>query len=203
MNKKSVLIGSYTFEEYLEVVKNFHGYPAPGLILGGFMVEMAKRHIPDNTLYEAVSETSSCLPDAIQILTPCTAGNGWLKVIDLGRYALALFDKYTGEGIRVYVDQAELGPYEEIRAWFLKLKKKKDQEPDLLRSQFKEAGEKIIGMQPVRVRQELLGKVSKGKIGTCPECGEAYPLTHGTVCLGCRGQNPYFFLPDGRHESSG
>jgi len=38
------------------------------------------------------------------MLTPCTIGNGWLKIFDFGRYALALYEKYGGQGIRVFLD---------------------------------------------------------------------------------------------------
>ena len=31
-------IRNYTFEEFVERVKEFHGYSAPGVIIGGFMV---------------------------------------------------------------------------------------------------------------------------------------------------------------------
>ena len=96
------------------------------------MVELARRQLPAGTLFDAVAETAKCLPDAVQILTPCTLGNGWMRVLNLGRYALSLYDKYTGEGVRVWVDLDRLAPYEEIRGWFLKLKKKADQDTERL-----------------------------------------------------------------------
>ncbi|MFQ9867472.1 MAG: FmdE family protein [Bilophila wadsworthia] len=102
-------IGSYTFQEFKRLAENFHGYAAPGLLIGGYMVEMAKARIPEGTLFEAVVETRKCLPDAVQLLTLCSAGNNWMKVHNLGRYAVSLFDKHTGEGVRVSVDrQADL-----------------------------------------------------------------------------------------------
>lgn len=61
-------IGSRTHEEFMEEARAFHGYPAPGLIIGGYMVELAKRHMPEGVLYDAVSETAHCLPDAVQRL---------------------------------------------------------------------------------------------------------------------------------------
>jgi len=39
-------IGAYTFEEFRRLAENFHGYAAPGLLVGGYMVELAKRHLP-------------------------------------------------------------------------------------------------------------------------------------------------------------
>ena len=50
-------IGSYTFDEFRRLAENFHGYAAPGLLVGGYMVELAKKHIPEGTLFEAVVES--------------------------------------------------------------------------------------------------------------------------------------------------
>jgi len=54
-------IGVYSYEEYLRVVASFHGNVAPGVVLGGFMVELARQSLPDGVLYDAISETSACL----------------------------------------------------------------------------------------------------------------------------------------------
>ncbi len=92
------LIGPYAFDDYLSLVKAFHGNVAPGLVIGGFMVDLARRRLPEGLLFDAICETRNCLPDAVQLLTPCTIGNGWLKVINLGRFAVNLYDKYAGGG---------------------------------------------------------------------------------------------------------
>jgi len=57
----------------------FFGLQQPGVILGCYMVEMVKTCIPDDILYDAICETSWCLPDAVQMLTPRTIGNGCSK----------------------------------------------------------------------------------------------------------------------------
>ena len=108
-------IGSYTFQEFKRLAEIFHGYAVPVLLIGGYMVEMAKARIPEGTLFEAVVETRKCLPDAVQLLTLCSAGNNWMKVHNLGRYAVSLFDKHTGEGVRVSVDPAKLDAFPESR----------------------------------------------------------------------------------------
>ena len=59
-------IGSRTHEEFMEEARAFHGYPAPGLIIGGYMVELAKRHIPEGVLYDAISRNGPLPPP-----TPC------------------------------------------------------------------------------------------------------------------------------------
>ncbi|MCK9241549.1 formylmethanofuran dehydrogenase subunit E family protein, partial [Desulfocurvus sp.] len=125
-------IGQYTFEEFKEIARKFHGYPAPGLLIGGFMVEEAKSRLPEGTLFEALVESGKCLPDAVQLLTLCSTGNNWMKVENLGRYAVSLYDKHTGQGWRVAVDPARLEAWPEIRSWFMKLKPKREQDTERL-----------------------------------------------------------------------
>lgn len=187
----TVDICGYGRQAYLDLITSFHGYPAPGLITAGFMVGMARRALPEGTLFDALSETGSCLPDAVQLLTPCTIGNGWLSVTDVGRYALSLYDKYTGIGVRVHLDLDKLGPYPRIREWLLKEKPKKEQDSDGLRDDMFSAGESILSLAPVRLKEGGFGKRSKGDIGRCPLCGEAYPLRTGGLCGGCAGLLPY------------
>jgi len=110
-----VTIRSYTFEEYVERVQAFHGFAAPGVVIGGFMVDLAFQHLPADGLLNAICETPICLPDAIQLLTAKTVGNGRLTVINLGRYAMTLYDISNGEGIRVSLDLAKIEAWSEIK----------------------------------------------------------------------------------------
>ena len=144
-------IGPWTFEEYVEECRKFHSYPAPGLIIGGIMVQAARIRLPQGLLFDAVAETSSCLPDAVQLLTPCTAGNGWLRVVDLSRYAVTLYNKYTGEGVRVLLDAGKLDPWPELKGWILKLKTKQEQDSDRLREEIRLAGESVFSIEAVQV----------------------------------------------------
>ena len=184
-------IGPYSFDQFLELVRNFHGYAAPGVVLGGIMVEAAKKRLAPETLFDAISETPKCLPDAIQLLTPCTIGNGWLKIVHLGRYALSLYDKYEGTGIRVFLDPGKLNHYLEIKDWLLGLKSKEQQNHDRLTQQIEEAGEEILGFRAIQVQSRLLGRKSKSEIILCSLCGEAYPRQDGAICRACQGEGPY------------
>ena len=65
-------IGPYTFDEFSTLVESFHGSAAPGVLVGGVMVEAAKSRLPEGILFDALTETRACLPDAVQLLTPCT-----------------------------------------------------------------------------------------------------------------------------------
>jgi formylmethanofuran dehydrogenase subunit E len=181
----------FDIEKYLHLVQSFHGHVAPGVILGGFMVNLAKGHLPEGTLFNAICETTVCLADAIQLLTPCTIGNGWVKIINLGRFALSLYDKDQGNGFRVFLDPKKLDNWPEIKNWFFKIKPKAEQNMELLIAQIKEAGETLCGIHSVHVRPELLKKEKRGGIVMCPCCQEAYPAKDGKVCRGCQGQSPY------------
>lgn len=184
-------IGSYTFDEFRRLAENFHGYAAPGLLVGGYMVELAKKHIPEGTLFEAVVESGKCLPDAVQLLTLCSIGNGWMKIHNLGRYAVSLFDKHTGEGVRVSLDPEKMAAYPEIKAWFFKEKPKKDQDVPRLESEIEEAGDSICNVEPVTIKRRFMGHKHMTRIVCCPGCGEAYPVEDGPVCRGCQGEAPY------------
>jgi formylmethanofuran dehydrogenase subunit E len=179
---------NYTFEEFVERVKAFHGYSAPGVIIGGFMVDLAYRSLPEKGLWDALCETPKCLPDAIQLLTPCTVGNGWLTVVNVGRYALTLYNKESGEGVRVFVDTEKLEAWPELKTWFFKLKTKKEQDADLLSTQIKEAGSGICGVQKAEVDKRFIKRRPRGRLAVCPKCQEGYPLDDGPLCLACSGK---------------
>ena len=184
-------IDRYTFEEFKQLAVSFHGYAAPGLLLGGYMVALAKRHMPEGTLFEAIAETRKCLPDAVQLLSLCSMGNNWVKVRDFGRYAVTLYDKYTGKGVRVSVSPEKLKAWPEYYAWLMKLKPKKEQDEALLLQEIEEAGDSVCVVKNVTVRRELLGKRNTGTVAVCPVCGEGYPVADGPVCRGCQGED-YF-----------
>ena len=181
----------HTFEEYLEIAKTFHGAAAPGMLIGGFMVDTAIGNLPDGIIYDAICETRSCLPDAIQILTPCTVGNGWLKIIHLGLFALTLYDKSTYDGVRVFLDAEKVEPWREINAWYFKLKSSKEQKLEDIIHEIGEAGRNILSIQEVKIQPEAVEKRHKGRIAVCPQCREAYPLDDGAVCMLCQGNTPY------------
>jgi formylmethanofuran dehydrogenase subunit E len=184
-------IGAYSFDEYLQLVRSFHGYASPGVLTGGFMVDLALRNLPHGILFDAICETNHCLPDAVQILTPCTIGNGWLKIMPFGKFALSLYEKYEGDGVRVSLDIAKLERWDEIKTWFFKLKPKKEQDNELLQEQIQTAGADICSLNRIQVLPQHLKKASLGKRGICPICQEAYPAGHGPRCRACQGDSPY------------
>lgn len=186
-----IKIGTYSYEEYIHLIESFHGNLAPGLVIGGFMVDLAMKNLPPGDFFDAVCETAVCLPDSIQLLTPCTVGNGWLKVLEFGRFALTLYEKYSGDGVRVYLDVKKMNDWPEIKEWFLKLKPKREQNLQLILNQIKEAGPGLLSLQKVRVEPERLRWPKLGAVAICPVCHEAYPIRDGNACRPCQGESPY------------
>jgi formylmethanofuran dehydrogenase subunit E len=195
-------IGIHTFEAFKALAASFHGYPAPGLLIGGYMVEKARAALPPGTLFEAVVETGKCLPDAVQLLTPCSIGNNRLKVINIGRYALSLFDKHTGQGFRASLSDEGVARWPQIHGWFMKRIPKAAQDEDRLLREIEEAGDRICDLAPMRIHERLLGHAHMGEVAICPVCNESYPLRDGAVCRGCQGEAPYTLLARGEHPRS-
>ena len=184
-------IENYSFEEFKSLAERFHGYAAPGLLLGGYMVALAKSRLPEGTLFEAISETRKCLPDAVQLLSLCSMGNNWLKVRDLGRYAVTLYDKRSGKGVRVSVSLEKLKAWPEYYAWLMKQKPKKEQDEEQLLHEIEEAGDAVCNVEDVTVDASLMGHKHSCGIAVCPICGEGYPEDNGPICRGCQGED-YF-----------
>ncbi len=185
-------ICSVPVEEFVRRIKDFHGAFAPGVMLGGYMVDLAYQHLPPgDILFDALSETRSCLPDAIQLLTPCTIGNGWLRVLDLGKFALSLYDKHRGDGVRVLIDPAKLGLFPEIKTWFFKLKPKQGQDLDVLLEEIHAAASQICGTMPVKLKPEFLTPRHRAGFRICPVCRKSYPAADGDRCRPCGGEAPY------------
>ena len=183
----------FGIDEYCEKVKDFHGGNlAPGLIIAGFMVDLACRNLPENTLFEVICETPSCIPDAVQLLTPCTAGNQWMHIIDIGRYAISVYDKYSGEGVRVHLNPSKLKKWPAINEWFFRLKPKNEQDTQEILKQAIEAGIGILDIDKVKITPEFLVKKKKESVRICPVCKEAFPSDEGVLCPACReGYLPY------------
>jgi formylmethanofuran dehydrogenase subunit E len=186
-----ITICGLTYNEYIEKVRAFHGHVAPGVVLGGFMVDLAHRNLQQCEFFDAISETRSCLPDAIQLLTPCTVGNGWLRIIDLGRFAISLFEKYSGNGVRVYVDSSTLDNWPCLKAFFFKLVPKKEQDSEMLMREIRMANTSIFNIARVKVNLDSVHSKRRESLAVCPLCGEGYPENDGAACLDCQGKSPY------------
>jgi formylmethanofuran dehydrogenase subunit E len=184
-------ICQYTVAQYIDKLTDFHTNLAPGVLVGGFMVDAAVKRMTAYEFFDAICETTLCLPDAIQILTPCTVGNGWLRIVNTGRFALTLYDKKSGNGVRVSMDASKLDRYPEIKRWFMRLVSKREQDRDALVSEIQEAGNSILSMKTVRVSPTFLVRHASTPIALCRSCNEAYFENDSELCLACQGKDIY------------
>ena len=186
-------IGKYEADEFLRIAKQFHGYDMPGLIVGGFMVDLALRSFPEGKFFNVICETSQCLADAVQLLTPCTMGNGWLKEGFTSRFAIIIYDRSTGDGLRVFIDPRKLDKWKEIKVWYLKEKDKKEHDTRRIFEQLLEAGSEYMSVMKVKVKDNYLrkGKKIQQPVAVCPSCKEFYLKQFGDKCPACSGNAPY------------
>ncbi|MDD1703577.1 MAG: FmdE family protein [Methanoregula sp.] len=163
---------------YLQRCAAFHSSPAPGLLIGAFMVDYALDLLgasPDEKLF-AVCETPKCLPDAPQVIAHITTGNGRLKVLPIGRFAISVnraSENPTAEAVRVYVDLEKIKKFPVIDKWFSNSPEFKKRTMGVaLQEQVFRAGRDLLSYERVRVPVKI--KEAWQPV-TCPCCGETVP----------------------------
>jgi formylmethanofuran dehydrogenase subunit E len=174
-------------------MEEFHGYRSPGVLMGGLMVDSALRELESTPYLNVVSETVVCLPDAIQLLTPCTFGNGYMQVLDWGKFALTAYDRQTLSGVRACLNYVRMPEYPLINNWFERTGKPREKPP------FGELAEEILTDGPnlllnrsVRLHRPL--KDSKSMpTQLCIKCGESYTSYFGRACPACSGRDYYIY----------
>ncbi len=174
----------------LQIIEAFHGWKAPGLVLGLFMVDMAQQALPAGVEADAVVETRHCLPDAVQLFTPCTVGNGWLKILDWDKFALILYDRKTFLGSRVWLDPEKARSFPHLFNWYMRLVPKKALPLDVLLETILAAGKRPFSQRPV-ILHDFHDRIKKGETRRCPACGEAYRADQGAFCRACSGGGYY------------
>lgn len=208
----SELGDEYTKEEIISLLKkkgsdatlidwfdrciDFHTFPAPGLLIGIYMVRQALSLLdanPGEKLY-AVCETTKCAPDPLQVITHCTTGNHRLTVIPIGRFAITMNKPSTGdkvEGYRVRMDPAKLTDTPTLEAWFANtpafdgMTMKKRVVDEII-----DKGVGMLSWEKVRLH---ISHKKKWKTVICTSCGEPVPdnLVEDGLCPGC-GSQRYF-----------
>ena len=184
----SVNIGSDTYDEFVQKVRKFHGGPAGGVILGGMMLDMAQRNLPAEGMFDAICETDKCLPDAIQMLTPCTIGNGWMRIINSGRFSVTLYDKRSGSGVRVFVNASKVKNFQDMDNWFSSLIPKAEQSRERLLAAIRDHGRDVLDLQRVKVDINALPDKEMVNYVICDNCHESCLPTARGICLSCQGQ---------------
>ncbi len=189
-NARRTTICGKNISDFFNDIESFHGWKAPGIVLGGLMVDWARELIGPSVESDAVVETIHCLPDAVQLFTPCTVGNGWLKILDWDKFALTLYDRRTLGGYRVWFDLGKAQRFPDLYNWYMRRVKKQDLPLDRLLDVILAADRSPLSWRAVRMTQ-LFQRNKKGAIAVCSGCGEAYPAAQGDVCLTCQGGGYY------------
>ena len=185
------VICGVSLDDFLIQMEEFHGYRAPGLFLGGIMLDVALQELGQTPYLNVVTETVICLPDAVQLLTPCTVGNGFLQVLDWGKFALTGYDRVSLSGVRAWLNPDALPGYPLVHRWFER-SRRPTEKPDFeeLASEMLAGGADLVGHRQVRLHRPLKGS-ERVPTGRCPKCGESYRLSLGPTCPACRGEAYY------------
>jgi len=175
---------------------DFHTYPAPGILIGVYMVDYALSLLnakPTEKLY-GVSESQKCIPDALQVIAHCTIGNNRLRIVPIGRFAISmnrLSEDAIAEGVRVAMDPSTLKDTPVLEAWFANSKEfdKKTMNKQVV-NDILNLGRRMLTWEKVRI--PIIPK-KKWDTAVCSSCGEPVPsyLLEGTICPGC-GSLKYF-----------
>lgn len=193
---KAVKLCGMTYEDFLIEMEGFHGHRSPGVLLGGLILDRVLERLEPTHYLNVVCETVICLPDAVQMLTPCTFGNGFLQVLDWGKFALTAYDRQTLAGVRGWLDPEWLHDYPLIHNWFERTGRSREKPPfDRLAKEMLTAAERLIARRPVRLLRALKDP-NPVPTGPCPECSESYPLYLGPTCPSCTGNGYYDFDVD-------
>ena len=185
-----MLVCGRSQDDFLGEIEKFHGWKAPGLVMGAFMVDWAQELMGPGVEADAIVETIHCLPDAVQIFTPCTVGNGWLKILDWDKYALSLFDRRKTFGYRVWFDLNKARKFPDLYNWYMRLVPKDELPLETVIEAILHAKRDALSSRAIKVIKYSTRK-KKGDIGVCSGCGESYPTAQGSQCIACQGDGYY------------
>lgn len=179
-----------TLNECLRIIEDFHGWKAPGLVIGMLMVDWVRELVGEHVEADAIVETRHCLPDAIQLFTPCTVGNGWMKILDWDKFALSLYDRKKRHGYRVWLNLEKAKQFPDLYNWYMRRVPKKTLPIEVLVDTILSAQRTVLSYESVYITR-LYERDKKGNTAICPVCEEAYAEKLGKVCIYCQGRGYY------------
>ncbi len=194
------------FLEQVEKAYQFrHRSPirAPGVPIGVAMLDLAMQKLGSVEKLGAIAEARACLSDAIQALTGCTVGNKYLKIYEeIGRYALTLYDRSSGDGVRVFVDlnRIDAKKMPETHKFFLRQRPREVQtdmqaraaSAKMIVEELADSDWSIFGWEKVIVSDLQKEKILPVKV--CPKCHESFTSdeANASECLVCSGRLAYY-----------
>ena len=178
-------------DDFIIDMEEFHGYRSPGILLGGLMIEAGLDQLGSTPYLNMVSETVVCLPDAVQLLTPCTIGNGFLQLLDWGKFALTAYDRISLKGARVCLDEDRLGRFALVQEWFDR-SIRRDEKPEFepLAAEILQARNELIVCRTVKLPRGLK-ETRRIPTQRCLKCRESYARRLGPECPACAGKAYY------------
>ena len=178
--------------DFIIEMEEFHGGRSPGMLVGAFLLDAALKRLGDPKELVVMAETINCLPDAVQILTPCTVGNGMLQVFTWGKFAITAFDKASKKGVRAWLVAQAVPGRPVVNQWFNRPDPEKGMPPfDELAADFLGGLDDLIDTTEVTMAEKSLVDYHPKTTGICPDCQESYPTSFGEKCPACQGQAYY------------
>jgi formylmethanofuran dehydrogenase subunit E len=118
---------------------------------------------------------------------PCTLGNGFLQILDWGKFALTVYDRDRLDGVQVWLNPAGMASYPLISDWFQRTDASREKPPfEDLAVEVLAAWPDLISSCRVRLPRPLKDK-NPVPTGLCPNCNESYPLRQGSTCMAHQG----------------
>lgn len=198
------MLSNEEFKAIVQKVFDFHTKRAPGIPIGVAMVDLALSHLGKTQgKINAIAETQACLSDVIQVMIGCTIGNRYLKIYnEIGRYALTLYDRDTGLGIRVSVNLNKIDPNKtpELYRFFTRTRDEDVKKGGVARAiscdkiinEFLSVNKDIFNVEKVQLK--VFGKPPMLEAQICPMCKESFLQRNKdhTICDYCSGTNNYY-----------
>jgi formylmethanofuran dehydrogenase subunit E len=189
-------VRAVSLNEAIEETIRFHGFPAPGAILGVFMADWAFELLGHRERLGVIVETWLCIISGILTYVRLRHGRVRFLVVDHTKCAVTLFDRSTMEGARVQLDRTRLERHPVVRDWYLRrlshdVPKRERYAPVL--EQMLSLGRELLSYERVKVVGPPKDMTSP--VVPCARCGELFVARDGDTCKTCRGER-YFVRQD-------
>lgn len=208
------MIASGDLEGLLRLAETLHGHLCPfvslGVKAGQYAMAQLQRHNTGMEEVVAIVECNNCFTDGVQMVTGCTFGNNALIFWDLGKTAVTVAVRETGEAVRLVVtpDYRDrlLARYPKVEPLFRKVVMERQGTPEdehrlwhmwsaLARRELSTPIEEQFRIQYLKVKVPEYARIYETRI--CSGCGEGVmaprlvEVNGRALCLTCAGKTFY------------